>query len=419
MTPTIYYDLGTKRWLSTPDGRALDSLSFKLRSQTTLEVIFLRYGVAADFGPSAAGYLGVKSYGSYTASYISPASSWTKTAHTGGYSFPLNFNTNEAIALLPASTPSCRIMLEVKWTDGTESDATNAAIAYLQNSVSNGNEGIPTQASQYATQAQAEAGSENTKWMTPLRTAQAIAKTLIGYATQSWVIAKGYATTAWVTAVISSLTKADVGLGRVDNTSDAEKPISTATQAALDGKQASGNYAAATHTHTSSQISDSTTAGRALLKAASASDQRTALGLGTAATMPSNSFDPVGAAQNAADYAVKRENHTGTQPASSIDGLSEVATTGEYSSLKNKPAIPVLLSPFDQRCNTAMTLNGPNIQTITYTLNGVIQGYADFTYDSTSGNLYRVTFTAANHSTILRRIQYSYTGTNITGYAVS
>jgi len=33
-----------------------------------------------------------------------------------------------------------------------------------------------------------------------------------------------------------SLTKTDVGLGSVDNTSDASKPISTATQTALDGK---------------------------------------------------------------------------------------------------------------------------------------------------------------------------------------
>ena len=34
-----------------------------------------------------------------------------------------------------------------------------------------------------------------------------------------------------------TLSKGDVGLGNVDNTSDANKPISTATQAALDGKQ--------------------------------------------------------------------------------------------------------------------------------------------------------------------------------------
>lgn len=50
-----------------------------------------------------------------------------------------------------------------------------------------------------------------------------------------------------------NVTKAQVGLGNVDNTSDADKPISTATQTALDGK------AAVPHTHTSSQISDADT----------------------------------------------------------------------------------------------------------------------------------------------------------------
>ena len=33
-----------------------------------------------------------------------------------------------------------------------------------------------------------------------------------------------------------TITKGDIGLGNVDNTSDANKPVSTATQAALDGK---------------------------------------------------------------------------------------------------------------------------------------------------------------------------------------
>lgn len=39
-----------------------------------------------------------------------------------------------------------------------------------------------------------------------------------------------------------TLDKSAVGLSNVDNTSDANKPISTATQTALDGKQAVGNY---------------------------------------------------------------------------------------------------------------------------------------------------------------------------------
>jgi hypothetical protein len=80
------------------------------------------------------------------------------------------------------------------------------------------------------------------------------------------------------TGTVSGVTKSMVGLGSVDNTSDASKPVSTATQTALDGKaatihthtianvtglqtaldgkQASGSYAATVHTHTASAITD-------------------------------------------------------------------------------------------------------------------------------------------------------------------
>ena len=49
---------------------------------------------------------------------------------------------------------------------------------------------------------------------------------------------------------VVTLTKADVGLGSVDNTSDASKPISTATQTALDTKQPAGDYATNTSVST-------------------------------------------------------------------------------------------------------------------------------------------------------------------------
>lgn len=101
------------------------------------------------------------------------------------------------------------------------------------------------------------------------------------------------------TGTVGGITKAMVGLANVDNTTDLSKPISTATQNALNlksdtthnhsvvalsdwpaavsltelgylngvtsaiqtqlnGKQASGSYAAASHTHTKSQITDFT-----------------------------------------------------------------------------------------------------------------------------------------------------------------
>lgn len=54
-----------------------------------------------------------------------------------------------------------------------------------------------------------------------------------------------------------TLTKADVGLSNVDNTSDANKPVSTAVQTALNSK------AAANHTHTLDDLSDVEPAGAA------------------------------------------------------------------------------------------------------------------------------------------------------------
>ena len=48
--------------------------------------------------------------------------------------------------------------------------------------------------------------------------------------------------------------KADIGLGNVDNTSDINKPVSTAVQNALSGK------AASSHTHTSANVTDFSTA---------------------------------------------------------------------------------------------------------------------------------------------------------------
>lgn len=56
------------------------------------------------------------------------------------------------------------------------------------------------------------------------------------------------------TGTVSGITKAMVGLGSVDNTSDVSKPVSTATQTALDGK------AAVSHTHAQSDVTGLTTA---------------------------------------------------------------------------------------------------------------------------------------------------------------
>lgn len=121
--------------------------------------------------------------------------------------------------------------------------------------------------------------------------------------------------------------KTDLGLQNVDNTSDANKPVSSATQTALDAK------AATSHTQSASTISDSTTAGRALLTAADASAQRTALGLGTAATTA------------ATDYATAAQ---GVTNGNSHDHNGGDGAQIAYSSLSGLPTLPTGTNTGDQ-----------------------------------------------------------------------
>lgn len=86
------------------------------------------------------------------------------------------------------------------------------------------------------------------------------------------------------------LTKNSVGLDQVDNTSDANKPLSTAAVTALAGKQPLDSDLTAIAALTTTSI------GRSLLAAIDAAALRTILGLGTAATSNTSAFDASGAA---------------------------------------------------------------------------------------------------------------------------
>jgi hypothetical protein len=101
------------------------------------------------------------------------------------------------------------------------------------------------------------------------------------------------------------LEKADVGLANVDNTADADKPVSTATATALAGKSATGHTHAQSdvtglaaalagksdtgHTHTASNVTDFN----------SAADARVAAGIIVAGTA-NNPHTTQGAARNSA-----------------------------------------------------------------------------------------------------------------------
>lgn len=125
-----------------------------------------------------------------------------------------------------------------------------------------------------------------------------------------------------------NVTKAQVGLGNVDNTSDLNKPISTATQTALNGKQAT--------------ISDLATIRSNAQAGKAASD--TIATYGNIVTHNVSEFAT--AAQGAkADTAV--------QPGD----LATVATTGSYNDLSDKPTIPSITN----RVNGAPLSNSASV----------------------------------------------------------
>ena len=113
------------------------------------------------------------------------------------------------------------------------------------------------------------------------------------------------------TANPHSVTKTQVGLGNVDNTSDVNKPISTATQTALNGKATTAQGAKA-DTALQAGTSIDNIAESATHKKMTAAERTKLAGVATDATA------------NATDATLlARVNHTGTQAISTVTGLQD------------------------------------------------------------------------------------------------
>lgn len=150
-----------------------------------------------------------------------------------------------------------------------------------------------------------------------------------------------------------TLAKADVGLGQVDNTADADKPISFAIGAALtslaNSTQAALNTkleaAAIASFETNAQLDSRDTANRD--RANHTGNQAISTVTGLQAALDAKleaaaiaSFETT-TQLNARDTANRaRANHTGTQPANTVSGLATVATSGAYADLSGKPILP-------------------------------------------------------------------------------
>lgn len=136
----------------------------------------------------------------------------------------------------------------------------------------------------------------------------------------------------------------EIGLGNVDNTSDIDKPISTATQTALDGKADTG------HTHTVSDITD-------MPAYLTQETDPTVPAWAKAESKPTYTADEVGAAK-------KKHTHN----------VSDITDMPEWAKAENKPAY------------TASEVGAATAADITAAVNAVEIGGRNLLYDST-GNI--------------------------------
>lgn len=215
----LYIDLDLLRFVQSPGTRSAPS-SFVLKrgDSTPITLQFCRSGELVSLPPSASLEIGIKEKGDYGDEFLAHSATTQNPATANGpYEIVLSLNTDELWDVLRLDAPEgdeladLQANLEVTWsTDGgaTWTSTPNHLIT-IQNDIVRGDEAVTDPA-------------------TP-----------------------DYPPGATVTAHLSdtdnphAVTKAQVGLPNAENTADADKPISDATQAALDDKTNETDFASA------------------------------------------------------------------------------------------------------------------------------------------------------------------------------
>jgi hypothetical protein len=159
----------TKKQLvkSAASNVALDRLVLKRRDSLAVEVAFVARGAVASMPAGTTTTVALKRTFA-DSNFLALASGEPPT---------LNLNTVPLEAAFSANPASVSALLEIRWSVPGETTRTATLAVEIQNSVILGTEQTPEALPDgKATQAEAEAGTDNAKWMTPLRTAQAIAE---------------------------------------------------------------------------------------------------------------------------------------------------------------------------------------------------------------------------------------------------
>ncbi len=163
----FFIDLSKKQLIkSAASNVALDRLVLKRRDSLAVEVVFVSRNAAASMPAGTTTTVALKR--SFADSNF--------LALASGEPPILDLNTTPIEAIFSETNPaSISALLEIRWSIPGETTRNTTLAVELQNSVILGTEQTPLAIPDgKATQAEAEAGTNNDAWMTPLRTAQAI-----------------------------------------------------------------------------------------------------------------------------------------------------------------------------------------------------------------------------------------------------
>ena len=164
----LFLDLKNRRFVkSAASNVALDRLVLKRRDTLPTEIVYVENGAVATPPAGTTAAVGLKAKFS-DANFLAYAAPGQTT---------LDLNTLPVEAAFSSNPATVSALLEIRWGAPGTAHRTATLQVELQNAVITGDEGTPAAIPDgKATQAEAEAGTDNDKWMTPLRTAQAIAE---------------------------------------------------------------------------------------------------------------------------------------------------------------------------------------------------------------------------------------------------
>lgn len=127
-----------------------------------------------DNHASLEGVLAIKKHLLFDGPILARSGEWISIPN--GYQFSFNLNTTEIDEAFKGEPESVDGMIELTWSSGGTVTSSFTLPAKIWNDVIRGDDGIPSPSANdmRATKAEAEAGESHMKWMTPLRTREAI-----------------------------------------------------------------------------------------------------------------------------------------------------------------------------------------------------------------------------------------------------